>query len=232
MGDESVGREAVAVNRLIILVEGFSEEAFVRDVLIPHLSERNVYASPTKVKLVSNSSDHGGGIRSFARTKTFIEHSLRRDQNAYFTTMFDLYRLPSSFPGQQEHQDVEDPYKKAHAIEIALAQEINNARFIPYIQLHEFEALLLSDPMRLTDLFPEYLKAITKLTKECEEFESPEHINHRPDTAPASRIITAVPTYSKTAGVLIVQEIGIPTIRQKCKHFDQWLTSLEHLGQA
>jgi hypothetical protein len=42
--------------------------------------------------------------------------------------------------------------------------------------------------------------------------------------------MTVVPEYQKTVfGVSAVRDLGIETIRAKCKHFDSWLQRLENL---
>ena len=33
-----------------------------------------------------------------------------------------------------------------------------------------------------------------------------------------------------TAGVAVAGKIGLQTLRQKCRHFNDWLTSLERLN--
>ena len=60
--------------------------------------------------------------------------------------MFDLYALPADFPGYAEARREVDPYGKVRILEDALGNDIADRRFIPYIQLHEFEALILADP--------------------------------------------------------------------------------------
>jgi hypothetical protein len=96
--------------------------------------------------------------------------------------------------------------------------------------MHEFEALLFSDPQRFAqgierrDLAAEFL-AIR------EEFESPEDINDSADTAPSKRIMKLLPRYQKPLfGPLAVMEIGLSVIRKECHHFNNWLERLESLG--
>ena len=66
--------------------------------------------------------------------------------DARFTTMFDLYRLPNNFPSYETSSSIQNPYQRVRILEDALRTDLSDPRFIPYIQLHEFESLLLSDP--------------------------------------------------------------------------------------
>ncbi|MBQ7585779.1 MAG: DUF4276 family protein [Desulfovibrionaceae bacterium] len=44
-------------------------------------------------------------------------------------------------------------------------------------------------------------------------------------------LLKKIPEYDKaTAGVSIVGRIGLPTLRAKCPHFNEWLHQLEELG--
>ncbi|MEL0591301.1 MULTISPECIES: DUF4276 family protein [Planktothrix] len=107
--------------------------------------------------------------------------------------MCDLYALPNDFPGFEEAQKISDPYERVKQLENALFDDINDSRFIPYIQLHEFEALILSDPIKLEERFPNYQSEVQKLVSLCQSFESPELINDGEQTAPSKRIIQAIP---------------------------------------
>ncbi|CAD5914439.1 hypothetical protein PA905_02950 [Planktothrix agardhii CCAP 1459/11A] len=118
---------------------------------------------------------------------------LQRNAQKPFTTMCDLYALPNDFPGFEEAQKISDPYERVKQLENALFDDINDSRFIPYIQLHEFEALILSDPIKLEERFPNYQSEVQKLVSLCQSFESPELINDGEQTAPSKRIIQAIP---------------------------------------
>ena len=75
----------------------------------------------------------------------------------------------------------------------------------------------------------EHERPIAELVKMMEG-EDPELINDGQDTAPSKRILKKIPEYDKaTAGVRIVGRIGLPTLRAKCPHFNEWLYQLEEL---
>ena len=96
--------------------------------------------------------------------------------------------------------------------------------------MHEFEALLLSAPEKFAEQFEHREKQIAMLLAECDQFASPELINHGQHTHPKARITKYLEDYrANVDGPLLAQAIGLPQIRQKCSHFDQWLTMLENL---
>ena len=66
--------------------------------------------------------------------------------------MVDLYSLPNDFPGYaagMAHRSVAD---QATALEQSLAAAVEDSRFLPYLQVHEYEALVLVDPERISTL--------------------------------------------------------------------------------
>ncbi len=221
--------------RLHFIVEGQTEEAFVNQILSPHLANFAVWTKARCVEtLRKRGVKHRGGIARYARAKRDITKWIKEDQNsdARFTTMFDLYGLPKSFPGYQAAKLISDPYKRVKVLEDALGKDISNPRFIPYFQLHEFEALLLSDPQKFSPQFYDYSGGIQRLVNMVSRYDSPERINDGNQTAPSKRIIAEIPRYEGSkvsAGPDIAREIGLPTLRLKCKHFGEWLGRLEAL---
>ena len=123
--------------------------------------------------------------------------------------------------------------KRVKMLEKAFGDDIGHRRFVPYIQLHEFEALLLSDPSAFAAQFLSHDKPIEHLIQLAAQHESPELINDGPTTAPSKRIIQQIPEYEGakvSVGPLIAAKIGLLAIRQKCPHFDEWLRILKQLG--
>jgi hypothetical protein len=144
--------------------------------------------------------------------------------------MFDLYALPNDFPGYAEALKVADPYGRIQVLEEAMARDIGDRRFIPYIQLHEFEALILADAQQLEWEYLEHEEPISELCTMVGNG-NPELINDGPTTAPSRRILSLIPEYDKaTAGVVVAGKIGLVTLRQRCRHFDAWVTKLEQLA--
>jgi hypothetical protein len=153
VGEKRVGRKTLSsFIRLNITAEGQTEERFVKETLSPHFGRFNISAD---VRCVLTSKDkhkkYRGGMISYKKAKFDIVTWLHSDKHneARFTTMFDLYALPEDFPGYVEAIKLANPYKKVEYIEQALKADIGDWRFIPYIQLHEFESLLFARPIEL-----------------------------------------------------------------------------------
>jgi hypothetical protein len=223
--------------RLHIIAEGQTEEEFVKSILTEHLGDfdisTDVHCITTKR---TETQVYRGGAVSYEQIKKDIILWLKQDRNsdARFTTMLDLYALPNDFPQFDEARNKSDPYQKVEQLENALSNDINDSRFIPYIQLHEFEALILSEPSKFAERFPDYESGVEQLLNICANLESPELINDGANTAPSKQIIKFIPVYKgskPSAGPLIAKKIGLQRIRERCPHFNQWLTQLETLTQ-
>lgn len=219
--------------RLNIVAEGQTEQRFIDQLIKPHLLPMDVSVSCRCVRTSSKGKIYSGGISNFGKLKRDIVRWVRQDRqkDARFTTMIDLYGLPGDFPGYKKAVAHSDPYKVVAELEENFGAEISDHRFIPYLQLHEFEALLLSDPAA----FKAYFKnpnvcALQALTK---DLSSPELINRGEKTAPSKRIIEILPEYSglkAVAGPVIAARTGMEKMREKCRHFDEWISRLETLG--
>lgn len=175
-----------------------------------------------------------GGIVSYQKARKDIALWMLEDQNtdARFTTMFDLYALPHDFPGYEEAARLQDPYDRVRILEDSLREDAPDSRLIPYIQLHEFEALLLADPQKFDAQFNENRVGIQRLVRMANGFKSPELIDDGPDSAPSKRIAEEIPAYPRSkvsAGPITAERIGLHTLRTKCEHFDAWLGKLESL---
>jgi Domain of unknown function (DUF4276) len=224
--------------RLHVVVEGQTEQAFVSEVLAPELWPRDIIAVTRRVT-TGRGGVHGrredqvfrGGIRSYSQLKTDLVLLMKehRKADAWFTTMIDLYALPKDFPGFADCRNT-DPIERVECLEEYLARDVSHPRFLPYLQLHEFEALLFSDTSRFETRFPGDASLISKLLAIRNAFPTPEHINDRPDLAPSKRILSLRADYGKTvAGPTIAASIGLATLRRECPHFHKWICSIEAL---
>ena len=237
MGKERARRATVVAIRLNFIVEGQTEEAFANQILSPYLAGFGVYVKARCV-LTSRRRNikHRGGIERYGQARKDIDAWIREDQNldVRFTTMFDVYGLPTSFPGYRDAKQRSDPYERVKVLEDALGEDISDRRFIPHFQLHEFEALLLSDPQKLDSQF-DRSTGIRRLVDMVASFDSPELINDGNNTAPSKRIIGEIPEYEKmkpSAAPIVAEKIGLLTLRLKCKHFGEWLYKLETLNKG
>jgi len=144
--------------------------------------------------------------------------------------MIDLYAYPKDAPGYRDWLSSE-PYRRVAGLERALESDIASQRFVPYIQLHEFETLLYADMSRWSTLLLDSSREIQQLADSVSGFSNVELIDDGETTAPSKRILGAIPRYDKVAsGALLALEIGLPTIREKCAHFNEWLSRLERLA--
>lgn len=222
--------------RLHLVVEGQTEETFTNRTLIPHLARYSVWGNARSVMTSRRRRTiYRGGLVSYARAKKDVVLWMKEDQNpdAFFTTMFDLYALPSDFPAYEAARHMMDPYERVAFLEKAVGTDIGHSRFLPYIQLHEFEALLLAGPQKLDVEYFEHASAIRKLIQMTSQFASPELIDDGEQTAPSKRIIREIPEYEgmkASVGPLIADKIGLDVLRAKCRHFGEWLSRLEGLA--
>jgi hypothetical protein len=169
-----------------------------------------------------------GGVSRYRRIKTDLL-ALLRDTDARVTTMLDYYGLPKDFPGQESRADGNVQQRVQH-LEDALAVDIGDQRLLPYLSLHEFEALVFAGLTHLARVYPGSNKGVEMLKREVGRFSSPEEINDGPTTHPGARLVQRIPGYDKPLhGPQVVAEIGLPTLRARCPHFDHWITILENL---
>ncbi|HOH30437.1 MAG TPA: DUF4276 family protein [Candidatus Hydrogenedentes bacterium] len=224
-----------AWTRLNIVVEGQTEEEFANEVLRPHLSQ---YGISVSARMVSNRREHlrkyKGGLLEFEPLRLDISLWMReeRTRETRFTTMVDLYAYPNDAPGYDNAQRLQ-PYDKVRRLEQNLADAVNDTRFIPYIQLHEFETILFADMSKWGPYFLGQGDALNDLRHSVISFNNVELINDDERTAPSKRILQHLPEYDKVlTGNVLALEIGLQTIRDQCRHFNEWITQLEKLGHV
>ena len=223
------------MNRGCILVEGQTEEAFVNQVLAPHLGRYGVFATACRVETGRKGGRiFRGGMSSYEKARRDLQRWLRMPSFSWVSTMFDLYALPHDFPGYEDARRKANPLERVELLEQSFENDIGEAHFYPYIQLFEFEALLFSDVTKILNYYvDEPQSCIMQLQAMRAAALSPEHINDGPETAPSKRIIRFLPSYEKDkaiAGPFIAEAIGLDKLRTECIHFDKWVTSLEQLG--
>jgi hypothetical protein len=148
--------------------------------------------------------------------------------------MFDLYGLHDGFPGWDEAEKQRHiPHERVLTLERAFAANVGDHRFIPHIQLYEFETILLCDPSHFALVYADSSAGIATLQAAVAAATSPELLNDGGTTSPSKRIISQFPQYSgqkTTVGVELAHCVGIDTTRSLCAHFDRWLKTLESLG--
>ena len=220
-----------------ILCEGPTEQGFVNEVLRPYLIENGVTSVKSIIVSTNKRMNAQGGMSSYTHARTdlnlmCLSNPESKFESHIFTTMFDLYALPNDFPGYDEAKTIVEPYACVKALEQSLSNAIGDTRFIPYIQLHEFEALLFCGIEHIAKLYPQCKSRCDQLSKDLQKAGNPELINNGPTTAPSKRIIKAIEgngkyKYNKpTTGKTVTKEVGIEGLRSKCPHFNEWITNL------
>jgi len=220
------------MRRVCVVCEGQTEETFVRDVLAPPLYELGLSLIP---EMVETSPGHRGGALKYDRVKRHLRNTLRQKSAPVVTTLFDLYRLDSGFPGFSEAQSQPDLSRRLEILRRALHADVvaeagcHPGRFIPYIQPYEFEALLFSDVSILTSVEPGWRSAAGVLMDVRAQAESPEYINGRPETKPAAHLERELrsPRYHKRRhGPIVAQKIGLGRIESECAFFAAWVAQI------
>lgn len=213
--------------RVHVVVEGQTEELFVKEMLYYTFIEKGIHLIP---HLVGE-----GGIPGYGPVKRDILNYLKIEKSSYCTTMIDFFRIPDDFPGLPAQGLATE--QKAEKIEKAfyedmkddLGEKLRPYRFIPYIQMHEFEGLLFSDP----DLFAEGIRKDdlkSDFNRIRKEFPSPEDINET--KGPSKRIKEVFPTYKKVRhGSIAAIHIGFEKIKDACSHFRGWIEKIESLQE-
>jgi len=223
------------MTRLLMLVEGQTEETFVKQTLTPHLKQYGVHIE-SPILIWTKRRTSGGGFRGGVSTWRQIHENLRpltSDGNAWISTILDFYQLPSDFPGLPEIMKKGSSHEKAIKLQERFALELkNHPRFIPFLTLHEFEAWIFSSPDVVAAHFGNS-DLTEKLRSIVQQAGSPELINHGEHTHPEAQLKRLVGTYKKTSdGPNLLSKIGIAAVREACPHFDAWLRRLETLGKV
>lgn len=198
---------------ILVYVEGETEETFVIELLNQYLASNGIFIQPVKFN---------GNIKYNQFIKD-IKRFLRNSKFRIVTMMMDIYGIHSTFQrkidGSQSNVNV-----FVSQLTESLVQDINNTRFLPYFQIHEFESVIFSDTSEISNYLTDTYR--TDTTKVVNEYRKPEDINF--DLPPSKFLEDVEPLYSKvTDGILILKEINLSLIRSKCSNFNQWVSELE-----
>lgn len=223
--------------KVFVLVEGQTEEAFVKQVLGPALPGLWLVPSIVKTK-VAGACPHKGGTVTYAEFRRQLNLLLRDPSATLVTTMFDYVDLEADFPGRAGVKGA-TAKDRVSSVERAIAADVNHPRFRPYLSLHEFEAMLFVQPATIAEVVQEP-RILTGLQAVRDLYPAtPEDINESVATSPSARIETLCEEeagsralFSKRAhGPVIAGRIGLAAIRTQCPHFDAWVAGLEALSR-
>lgn len=222
---------------LVVIGEGETEQTFVRDQLAGHLVLHGVSAWG----VLPGRHRNRGGVKKWEVARQDIVRTL--SEGRYCSTMMDYYAMPEGWPGRIESRRLAWN-ERAACVEGHLANDIaatmgrrfNPKFFIPYVQLHEFEALAFAEVSQLSSVVaPLSHSSSDSLQRSFEEILDeaghPEAINDGYETCPSRRIAELVPAYRKRVhGPIVTRRIGLKVLRDKCDHFATWLARLESIG--
>lgn len=227
------------MTRVHVLCEGPSEETFTNRVLAPELAPRGVYLYPRLF---------GGQVGDICwpRIRRHILACLKSDRDAYCTTIIDYYGRNTGFPGSEATERAATTAAKKQALEAAMFADIAaelgeheaRQRFLPYVQMYEFEGLLFVGPELLAVVIEvnndvEDSRILAQLRRVRQEFATPEDINDSSMTAPSKRIKALCPAYQKVFDATrVAGQLTIAAIRRDCLLFDDWVQRLEALAVA
>ena len=225
------------MSRLVVHVEGPTEETFVREILQPHLRAFGYEAVWSRIVGNARLDRRSGGIKGWPGVRKDVIEHLQGNPGCRATTMVDYYALPQSgskaWPGRANAATFPLANRADHVEQAVLNDFTAQAGFHlarlfrPFVTMHEFEGLLFSDCAAFSNGI-----GMPKLEGHFQnirdQFSTPEEINDSPMTAPSKRVELLVPGYSKPfLGNLAILAVGLDKIRAECPHFGKWLKDLE-----
>lgn len=221
------------MSRVIIIAEGETEKEFCTKILSPYFANKGIYIQSPLIKKSM------GGIVKWSELKKQILLHLKNDPRAFVTTLIDYYGLYSkhNFPKWDEAARQPDKSKRMEMLENGMAGEVEDHlryRYIPYMQLHEFEGLLFNE----IDVFhqqvpPDDLIGVEELQATFHQYDNPEMINDNRETSPSSRLARIIRGYNKIVyGNILAEAIGLNKIRQKSPRFNDWLNKIDQTEKA
>jgi len=204
------------MSEIVAIVEGQTEQTFIGNQLKAHLGQWGVSIWAVR----SGKSRRRGGVQKWESARNDITRILK--EGRYCTTMFDFYAMPSDWPGRIEAADLPwdrrgDYVENAILKDLAqyIGEQFNPNQFIPYVQVHEFEALMFSDVKTLTEVcvplcrpFPPNLH--DNFIKILEQAGNPEAIDDGYETCPSRQITNVVKGYRKRVhSPIVAVRIGL-----------------------
>ena len=212
------------MTRLAIVVEGRTEEEFVKEILVDYLRDRGVEPTPILVG-VGRSGPRGGNVS----TQQLVRDMVRLfDSFGAVSSLVDFY----GFRGKKSMSIDELEQKLGDRLRSQLAARWREDKVLPYVQQHEFEGLLFSHVDAFADSINVPADAVDRLRQIRSRFSTPEDINDGANTAPSKRIKQEIPRYQKVQdGPLVAQTTGIDRMLAECPRFRSWITRLESIGE-
>jgi hypothetical protein len=218
------------MKRVIIICEGETEKEFCNTILTPYFAKKEIFIQSPLIKKSM------GGIVKWSELKRQITLHLTNDSKAFVTTFIDYYGLYNkyNFPLWHKAEQLANKNERMEMLERGMLESIDDAikfRFIPYLQLHEFEGLLFNEINIFHEQIPKKeLVGIDELTQTFKQYSNPEMINNNKATSPSHRLERIILGYNKIVyGNILAEAIGLDKIRAKSPRFNKWIKKLEEL---
>jgi hypothetical protein len=143
---------------IVAIVEGPTEQIFIKELVAPYLEEKNIFLTPI---ILSKPGQKGGDVK-FSRAQNDIERHLKQRPDTFLTLFIDYYGIKQGWPGRDilpAERNALSAHQKANKVNEATMVDVcqlfgdcrPDRRFIPFIAMYEFEALLFSDSQILAD---------------------------------------------------------------------------------
>ncbi|CAI9429395.1 DUF4276 domain-containing protein [Candidatus Ornithobacterium hominis] len=217
------------MKRLLIIVEGDTEKEFIDKVLSPYLYTKGLQSVDCfKIKHTK------GGLTKYQHIKTDLINCVY-ENNVLVSTIIDFYALPKDFPKYEDAKRIVNKDERLSFLETAIIEDIETEKgksfpnLLPYIQLHEFEALVFSSIDAIRALYSEHDAKFYEIEQVMATYPNPEDINDSPQTAPSKRLKNnqLIKGYNKVNdGIMIIEEAGIDVVLAKCPRFGKWVEKL------
>ncbi|MBB3055327.1 DUF4276 family protein [Mucilaginibacter gotjawali] len=217
------------MKRVIIICEGETEREFCKHILAPYFAKKEIFIQSPLIKRSM------GGIVKWNTLKKEI-HTYLQEDDVLVTMLIDYYGLYNkyAFPSWEDGEKIVDKNTRMDFLEAAMKQDLRDAvqhRFLPYLQLHEFEGLLFNDIQIFYEQVPKNeLVGKSELIKTFQDYDNPEMINNNKNTSPSHRLKRIIEGYNKILyGHYFAEAIGLDKIRNKSPRFNNWLNAIEKL---
>jgi hypothetical protein len=219
------------MKHLYIIVEGPTELEFIDRILIPYFNSQGITTHIQGVAITMSGGGNGfNNIRHFENT---IRPILNYQNEPIITTLIDYFRLNSEtkLPGFLECSQKSTTDNKIECLEVRLNDVVQKIKpysyFIPYIQKHEMETLMFSNPQEGFDL--EDIKIKNAVIEICKQYPNIEDING--NYGPSERLGDIYKScgkkYSKVIdGIDVAELTGIEKMVEKSLRLKNWIENL------
>lgn len=197
---------------LYVLCEGESEKVFVDSLLTPYLTSK--FDICVETIILDGTTSYPSLVQ---KTKRIVSEL----HNFVVTSMVDFYGLKDK---PALHSSL--PERMASELEEHYLNDVGYENFVPYISMHEYEAIYFSDPHVFSFYSASDVKEAEKILGKFHG--NPEAINGNESTAPSKRILGFEPNYIKMSHAEeLLKRLSITSISDRCKHFSSWIATLK-----